>query len=144
MPRESPCNLRQESPCQPSSITSFPHTHFCRSLIFDPNRSPIAILSCWFDSFNLKFLHGLTFNHWEPNLSWNALNLFTSVGSSRKIKSAISLSKIGSFQFFWISSHFRSHFNFSKVKPPFKRIIIGSIHMLQTKDFAQCIFCSYC
>ena len=36
------------------------------------------------------------FNHWKPNLSWKALNLSTSVGSSRKIKSAISLSKIGS------------------------------------------------
>ena len=81
----------------------FPHTHLCRSHIFDPSRNPIAILSCWFDSFNLKFLHGMTFNHWEPNLSWNALNFFTSVGSSRKIKSAISLSKIGSVQFFWIS-----------------------------------------
>ena len=45
----------------------------------------------------------MTFNHWEPNLSWNALNHFTSVGSSRKIKSAISLSKIGSVQFFWVS-----------------------------------------
>ena len=82
------------------SVTSFPHTHLCRSHIIEPNRSPIAILSCWFDSFNLKFLPGMTFNHWEPNLSWNALNLFTSVGSSRKIKSAISLSKIDSVQFF--------------------------------------------
>ena len=98
-----PALLRQERPCQPSSVTSFPHTHLCRSHIFDPNRSLIAILSCWFDSFNLKFLHGTTFNHWEPNISWNALNLFTSVGSSRKIKSAISLSKIDSVQFFWIS-----------------------------------------
>ena len=89
--------------CQPSSVTSFPHTHLCRSHIFDPNRSPIAILSCWFDSFNLRISHGMTFNHWEPNLSWNALNLFTSVSSSRKIMSAISLSKIGSVQFFWIS-----------------------------------------
>ena len=52
----------------------------------------------WFDSFNLKFLHGMTFIHWEPNLSGNALNLFTSVGSSRTIKSAIPLSKIGSVQ----------------------------------------------
>ena len=34
-------------------------------------------LSCLFDSFNLKFLHGMRFNHWEPNLSWNALNFFT-------------------------------------------------------------------
>ena len=84
-----PALLRQERQYQPSSVTSFPHTHLCRSHIFDPNRSPIAILSCWFDSFNLKFLHGMTFNHREPNLSWNALNLFTSVGSSRKIKSAI-------------------------------------------------------
>ena len=95
--------LRQERPGQPSSVTSFPHTHFCRSHIFEPNRSPIAILSCWFDSFNLKLLHGITFKHWEPCLSWNALNLFTSVGSSRKIKTAISLSKIGSVQFFYIS-----------------------------------------
>ena len=31
---------------------------------------------------------------------------------------------------------FWSHFNFSKFKPPFKGIIIGSIHMLQAKDFA--------
>ena len=94
-----PALLRQERPCQPSSVTSFPRTHLCRSHIFDPNRSPFTFLSCWLDSFNLKFLHGMTFNHWKPNLSWNALNLFTSVGSSRKIKSVISLSKIGSVQF---------------------------------------------
>ena len=30
--------------------------------------------------------------------------------------------------------------NFSKFKPPCKRIIIGSIHMLQIKDFAQGVF----
>ena len=94
--------LRQERPCQPSSVTSFPHTHLCRSHIFDPNRSLIAILNCWFDSFNLKFLHGMTFNHWEPNLSWNTLNLFMSIGLSRKVKSALLLSKIGSAQIFWI------------------------------------------
>ena len=87
--------LRQERTCQPSSVTTFPHTNLCRSHIFEPNRSSISILSCWFDSFNLEILHGMTFNHWEPNLYWNALNLFMSVGSSRKIKSAISLSKIG-------------------------------------------------
>ena len=80
--------------------TSFPRMHLCCLHIFEPNQSPIGILSCWFDSFNLKFLYGMTFNHWKPNLSWNALKLFTSVGSSREIKSAISLSKIGSVQFF--------------------------------------------
>ena len=85
-----PALLRQERTCQPSSVTSFPHTHLCRSLIFEPYRSPIAIIICWIDSFNPKFLHGMTFNHWEANLSWNKSNLFTSVGSSRKIKSAIS------------------------------------------------------
>ena len=95
--------LRQEKPCQPSSGTSLPHTHLCRSHLFEPNRSPIAIVSCWFDSFKNKFLHGRKFNSWEPNLSWNALNLFTSIGLSRKVKSAILLSKIGSAQFFWIS-----------------------------------------
>ena len=98
-----PALLIQERPCQPSSVTSLPYTHLCRSHIFDPDRSPIAILRCWFDSFNLKFSHGMTFNHWEPNISWKALNLFTSLGSSRKIKSANSLSKIGSVHFFWIS-----------------------------------------
>ena len=36
----------------------------------------------------------MTFKNWEPNLSWNALNLFTSVGSSRKIKSAICCQKL--------------------------------------------------
>ena len=98
-----PALLRQERLCQPPSVTSFPHTHLCRSHIFEPNRRPIAILSCWFDSFSLNFSHGMTFNHWEPNLFWNALNLFTSVGSSRKLKSAILLSKIGSVQFIYIS-----------------------------------------
>ena len=109
-----PALLRQERPCQPSSVTSFPHTQLCRSHIFEPNRSAIAILSCWFDSFSLKFLHGMTFNHWEPNLSWNALNLLTSVGSSRNIKSAISLSKIGSVQCFRIS--FSGAFQFFQVQ----------------------------
>ena len=37
-----PALLRQERPCQPSSVTSF--------------------------------------NYWEPNLSWNALNFFTLYG----------------------------------------------------------------
>ena len=73
--------MPRESPCQPTSVTTFPHTHLCRLHFFEPDRSPIAILSCWFDSFNLNFLHGMTFNHWELNLSGNALNLFTSVGS---------------------------------------------------------------
>ena len=86
-----------------TGMQSLPHTHLGRSHILEPNRSPIAIVSRWFDSFKNKFLHGMTFNHWEPNLSWIALNLFTSIGSSRKVKSAILLSKIGSAQFFWIS-----------------------------------------
>ena len=75
----------------------------------------MAILSCYFDSFIIKFLHGLTFNHWEPNLSWNALNLSESVGSIRTIMSAISLSKLAlsiffgfrfpkSFQFFQVQT----------------------------------------
>ena len=127
-----PALLRHERPCQPSSVTSFPHTHLCRSHIFEPNRSPIAILSYWFDSLNLKILHGMTFNHWQPNLSWNLMNLFTSVGSCRKIKSAISLSKIGSVQFV-LDFILRSHFDFSKFKPPFKRIIIGSRRAEETR-----------
>ena len=83
----------------------------------------------------------MTFNRWEPTLSGNALNLFTSVWSSRRTKSAITLSKFGSF---FLDFNFRRHFIFSKFKPPFKRIIIGSFHMLQTKDFAEVIFRSYC
>ena len=67
----------------------------------------------------------MTFNHWEPNLSWNALNLFTSIDSSRKVMSAILLSKIGSAQFFWISFSGA----ISNFKPPFTRIIKGSIHI---------------
>ena len=116
MPRECPCTfearneylgnlpalLRQERTCQPSSVTSFPHTHLCRSHNFEPNRSLIAILSCWLDSFNLHIMHGMTFNHWEPSVSWNALKLFRSHGSSRKIKSAISLSKLALSIFFVI------------------------------------------
>ena len=129
MPRESPCTFEARKTL-PTILGNVFYAHaFSRSHIFEPNRSPIAILSCWFDSFNLKFLHGMTFNHWEPNPSCNALNLFTSVGSSRKIKYAISLSKIDPVQFF-LDFLFRSHFNFSKFKRPFKRIIIGSIHML--------------
>ena len=105
-----PAFIRQERPSQACSVMSFPHTHLCLSHIYEPNRSPIAIMTCWFDSFNRKFLHGKTFNHWEPNLSWNALNLFRSVGSTRKIKSAISLSKIDSVQFFGF--HFPEPFQF--------------------------------
>ena len=84
-----------------SSVTSFPHPPLCPSQIFEPKRSPIAILSRWFDNFILKLWHGMTFNHWEPTLSWNALNLFMSVGSSRKLKSVTLLSKLGPVQFFW-------------------------------------------
>ena len=71
----------------------------------------------------------MTFNHWEPNLSWNALNLFTSVGSSRKLKTAISPSKNGFVQFFWIS--FSGANSFFQIKPSFKRFIIG-YHILPT------------
>ena len=84
-------------------------------------RSPIAILSCWFDSFNLQLLHGMTFNHWEQNLASNELNLSTSVGSSRKIKSTTLLSKFGSVQFFWISFSRSISISWSVFQPPFKR-----------------------
>ena len=51
---------------------------------------------------------------------------------------------VGPKKQFFRSNFFGFHFPepfFPKFKPPFKRIIIGSIHMLQTKDFAQGIFC---
>ena len=106
--------LRQERTCQLSSITSFPHTNLCHLHIFEPNRSSFAILSCWFDSFILELLHGMTFNHWEPNPYWNALIFFTAVGSSRKIKSAISLSKNGPVHFFGLN--FQEPFQFFHVR----------------------------
>ena len=109
MPRESACNFeaRKTMPTMPKMVTSFPQTHLCRLHIFELIRNPIAILSCWFDSSNLKFLHGMTFNHWELNLYWNALNLFTSVGSSRKIKSALSI---------FFGFHFPEPFQFFQVQ----------------------------
>ena len=96
MPRESPCTFEARK----TMPTIFGNVFSAHAFItfFET----FAILSCWFDSFDLKFLHGMILNHWEPNLSWNALNHFTSVGSGRKIKSAISLSENGCVHFFWI------------------------------------------
>ena len=91
----------------------FLHSHLFYLQNLEPDRSLIAILRF----FNLEFLHGMTLNHWEPNLSWNALKLLTSNDSSFKIKSTASLSQILGFIF-------RSHSNFSKFKPLFMRIII--------------------
>ena len=80
----------------------------------------------------------MKFSHWEPNLSWNALNFVTSVGSSRKSSLQFRCQKLDLSIFFGF--RFLEPFEFSKFKPPLKRIIIGSIHMLQAKDFAQGIF----
>ena len=98
-----PTLLRKERLCKPSSVTSFPHTHLCRSQFFQPYRNPIAILRCLFDSFNLKFLHGMKFKPWEPNLSWKLLNLFTSVGSSRKLTQQLRCQELALSNFFWFS-----------------------------------------
>ena len=133
MPRESPCAFEAKKTMS-TIFGSLFRTRIYAVRIFLSLIEVLSQFSCWFDSFNFKFLNGMKFNHWEPNLSWNALNLFTSVGSRRKIKSAISLSKNGCPIF--LDFNFRSHFNLSKFKPRFTRIIIGSIHMLQTKDFA--------
>ena len=78
--------------------TVFSHTNLCRLWILEPKLSPIAILTCWSDSFtarfgnsfgdfgefylielpncfgdsfSLRFLQRKTFNHWERNLSGN-------------------------------------------------------------------------
>ena len=77
----------------------------------------MAILCCSFDSLNLRFLHGMTFNHWEPNLSCTALNLLKSGGSSHKLSLQLRCP---------VPSISCANSIFLKFKPPFKLIIIGS------------------
>ena len=72
------------------------------SQMLEPKCGPMAILRCEFDNSNPSFSHEMTFNHSEPNLSDNELKLFTSDGSSPKIKSAALLSKIGAANFFGV------------------------------------------
>ena len=54
---------------------NFPYMNICRSQISETNRSP-AVLSCGFDNFNLRFLQGMMFNHWEPNLFLECVESF--------------------------------------------------------------------
>ena len=67
------------------------------------------------------FLHVLTINLWESNLSWNnALILFTSVVSSLKIRAVTKLSEFGCDENFF-GHHFRKQCNFAIFKSLFKR-----------------------
>ena len=52
----------------------------------------------------------MTFNHWEPNLSWNALNLFTSVGWGVKSSLQFRCQKLAPSNFFGF--HFPEPFQF--------------------------------
>ena len=100
--------LRQARPCHSFSDYIFSANASMFFTIFEPMRSPIAILSCSFNNFNLRFLHDVTFNHCDPNLSWKALNLFTSDVSRFKITWEIRMGsvKILRISFSGANSHF--------------------------------------
>ena len=73
------------------------------SQFLERNRIPFTFLRCSFYIFNRSFLHEMTFNPLDPNLSCNALYLSMSVGSNLKLKTAASLSKVASAHFPWVS-----------------------------------------
>ena len=79
------------------------------------------------------FLHVLTINLWESNLSWNnALILFTSVVSSLKIRPVTSLSEIGSDEICF-RPNFQKQCNFAIFKSLFERKTMCNINMSKRK-----------
>ena len=77
-------------------------------------------------------------NHWEPNIFWNTLFFVTSVewSSTNQVCNFVVKNWLCPDFIF----RFPESFQFFKLKPSFKRIIMNSIYMLQTKNFAQDIF----